>query len=218
MTDPSRLASLTSPGRLWPFPALPENEVSDLYRPRRRRYQRRHDRILPAPEWRGTRQRRGACREYAGRSGRRGFTVLIIFGLRVFFRTLGQGVFTAVAAAATARTVTGGGACGSRRPSCQPFRCNAVGEHVQCATCKTRYVTDGAPAEPSTTATSQGRPCGRHVRCYIGHAAGPVDPSNPASRQRAIQGGHRGRACRTTTRWMLQRLPDGSRSRRSARP
>jgi hypothetical protein len=71
-----------------------------------------------------------------------GVTLLIIWGIRVFFKTTGQGVFHCQRC---------GGDREYRRRSGRRFftlfyipviPLNKVGEHVQCRTCRTRYHVD----------------------------------------------------------------------------
>ena len=110
--------------------------------------------------------------------------MLIIFGLRVFYRTIAQGTFHCRR-------------CGGDRP----FRhrsgrrwftlfflpvipLNSVGEHVQCQTCRTRYVTD-ALAQPTTAQMQAALPVGMRAAASAMLRSG--DPASPAARQRAIE-------------------------------
>jgi hypothetical protein len=110
--------------------------------------------------------------------------VLIIFGLRVFFRTLAQGVFHC--------RRCGGDREYRHRAGRRWFTLfflpvvplNAVGEHVQCTTCKTRYVTD-VLSQPTTAQMQAALPAG--MRAAVSAMLRSGDPSNQASRQRAIE-------------------------------
>src|SRR3984957_15850976 len=108
-----------------------------------------------------------------GRRGeqRRETALLIIWGLRVFYRTTGQGVFHCRRC---------GGDRNYRLRSGRRFftvffipiiPLNKVGEHVQCATCKTRYVMD-ALSLPTSAQMQAALPAG--------------DPGSPAARHRAV--------------------------------
>jgi hypothetical protein len=113
-----------------------------------------------------------------------GSTMLIIFGLRVFYRTIAQGTFHCRR-------------CGGDRP----YRRRAgrrwftlfflpviplspVGEHVQCATCRTRYVTD-VLSLPTTAQMQAALPAGMRAAASAMLRSG--DPANPVARQRAIE-------------------------------
>jgi hypothetical protein len=116
-------------------------------------------------------------------SGLRGQTLLIIFGMRVFYRTIGQGTFHC--------RKCGGDRQYRHRAGRRWFTLffipviplNKVGEHVQCTTCRTRYVTD--VLGQATSAQMQ-------VALSTGMRAAAVgmlrsgDPGSPAARQRAI--------------------------------
>jgi hypothetical protein len=120
--------------------------------------------------------------------------VLIIFGLRVFYRTIAQGTFHCRR-------------CGGDRPyrhragrrwftlfflpvippahslraSPSPF---TVGEHVQCLTCRTRYVTD-VLSLPTTAQMQAALPAGMRAAASAMLRSG--DPAGPVARQRAIE-------------------------------
>jgi hypothetical protein len=61
---------------------------------------------------------------------------------------------------------------------------NAVGEHVQCTSCRTRYVTD-VLGQPTTAQMQAALPAG--MRAAVSAMLRSGDPSNPASRQRAVE-------------------------------
>jgi hypothetical protein len=116
--------------------------------------------------------------------------VLIIFGLRLFYRTIAQGTFYCRR-------------CGGDRQyrhrvgrrwftlffipviplptSPSPF---SVGEHVQCTTCRARYVTD-VLGLPTTAQMQAALPAGMRAAASVMLRSG--DPSSPAARQRAIE-------------------------------
>jgi zinc-ribbon family len=103
--------------------------------------------------------------------------VLIIFGLRVFYRTIAQGTFHCRR-------------CGGDRPYRHRagrrwftlffvpiIPLSSVSEHVQCMNCRTRYVTD-ALRQPTT---AQMQTALRAAMLRSG------DPASPLARQRAIE-------------------------------
>ena len=110
--------------------------------------------------------------------------MLIIFGLRVFYRTIAQGTFHCRR-------------CGGDRPYrhrsgrrwftlffIPAIPLNPVGDHVQCASCRTRYVTD-VLSQPTTAQMQAALPAG--MRAAVSAMLRSGDPSSPASRQRAIE-------------------------------
>ncbi len=111
--------------------------------------------------------------------------MLIIFGFRVFYRTLAEGTFHC--------RKCGGDRQYRRRSGRRWFTLfflpiiplNAVGgEHVQCTTCKTRYVTDVLD-QPTTAQMQAALPAG--MRSAVSAMLRSGDPYSPASRQRAIE-------------------------------
>jgi hypothetical protein len=110
--------------------------------------------------------------------------VLIIFGLRVFFRTLAQGTFHCRRCGGDREYRHRAGRRWFTLFFLPVIPLNAVGEHVQCTTCKTRYVTD-VLSQPTTAQMQAALPAG--MRAAISAMLRSGDPSNPASRQRAIQ-------------------------------
>lgn len=109
--------------------------------------------------------------------------MLILFGWRVFYRTIGQGTFHC-------RT------CGGDRQ----YRLRAgrkwftlffipviplgkAGQHVQCRTCRTRYVTD-VLRQPTTAQMQAALPAGMRAAAAAMLRSGDV--GSPAARQRAI--------------------------------
>jgi hypothetical protein len=117
-------------------------------------------------------------------SAKRGPTVLIILGLRVFYRTMAQGMFYC--------RRCGGDREYRHRAGRRWFTVfflpviplNQVGEHVQCTTCRTRYVTD-VLSQPTTARMQEALPAG--MRAAVSAMLRSGDPSSPVSRQRAIE-------------------------------
>ncbi len=110
--------------------------------------------------------------------------MLIIFGLRVFYRTIAQGTFYCRR-------------CGGDRQYRKRFGrrwftlfflpvipLNSVGEHVQCSTCRTRYVPD-VLNQPTTAQMQAALPAG--MRAAVSAMLRSGDPASPVSRQRAIE-------------------------------
>jgi hypothetical protein len=110
-------------------------------------------------------------------------TVLIIFGFRVFFHTTGEGVFHCQRC---------GGDRHYRLRSGRKFftlffipviPLTKVGEHVQCATCGTRYRVD-VLSLPTASQMQAALPAGmRAAACAMLHAG---DPAGGPARQRAL--------------------------------
>jgi len=105
--------------------------------------------------------------------------LLIIFGFRVFYRTLAEGTFHCRKC---------GGDRQYRRRSGRRFftlfflpviPLNAVGEHVQCTTCKTRYVVE-VLNQPTTAQMQAALPAG--MRSAVSAMLRSGDPYSPASR------------------------------------
>jgi hypothetical protein len=61
---------------------------------------------------------------------------------------------------------------------------NQVGEHVQCTTCRTRYVAE-VLSQPTTARMQAALPAG--MRAAVSAMLRSGDPSSPVSRQRAIE-------------------------------
>jgi hypothetical protein len=110
--------------------------------------------------------------------------MLIIFGLRVFYRTIAQGTFHC--------RRCGGDRQYRHRVGRRWFTLffipviplNSVGEHVQCTTCRTRYVTD-ALSQPTTAQMQAALPSGMRAAASAMLRSG--DPTSPVARQRAIE-------------------------------
>jgi hypothetical protein len=110
--------------------------------------------------------------------------MLIIFGLRVFFRTLAQGTFHCRRCGGDREYRHRAGRRWFTLFFLPVIPLNAVGEHVQCATCKTRYVTD-VLSQPTTAQMQAALPAG--MRAAVSAMLRSGDPSSPMARQRAIQ-------------------------------
>ena len=110
--------------------------------------------------------------------------MLIIFGLRVFYRTIAQGTFHC--------RRCGGDRQYRHRVGRRWFTLffipviplNSAGEHVQCTTCRSRYVTD-ALSLPTTGQMQAALPAG--MRAAVSAMLRSGDPASPVSRQRAIE-------------------------------
>ncbi len=109
--------------------------------------------------------------------------MLIIWGLRVFYRTIGQGVFHC--------RKCGGDRQYAHRSGRRFFTLffipliplNQVGEHVQCTTCKTRYVMD-VLSLPTAAQMQTALPAG--LRAAVAAMLRAGDPGSPDARQRAV--------------------------------
>ncbi len=107
----------------------------------------------------------------------------IIWGLRVYYHTIGQGVFHC--------RKCGGDREYRHRAGRRFFHLffipliplNKAGEHVQCTTCKTRYVTD-VLSLPTAAQMQTALPAGMRAAATAMLRAG--DPASPAARQRAV--------------------------------
>ena len=110
--------------------------------------------------------------------------MLIIFGLRVFYRTIAQGTFYC--------RRCGGDRQYRKRSGRRWFTLfflpviplNSVDEHVQCTTCRTRYVPD-VLNQPTTAQMQAALPAG--MRAAVSAMLRSGDPASPVSRQRAIE-------------------------------
>jgi hypothetical protein len=111
-------------------------------------------------------------------------TVLLIFGLRVFYRTIAQGTFHCRRCGGDRQYRHRAGRRWFTLFFLPVIPLNSVGEHVQCATCRTRYVTD-VLSLPTTAQMQAALPAG--MRAAVSAMLRAGDPSSPASRQRAIE-------------------------------
>lgn len=109
--------------------------------------------------------------------------MIILWGFRVFYRTVGEGVFHC--------RKCGGDRQYRHRVGRRFFTLffipiiplNKVGEHVQCTTCKTRYVMD-VLSLPTAAQMQTALPLGMRAAAVAVLQAG--DPGSPAARQRAV--------------------------------
>src|SRR6202046_4923146 len=137
--------------------------------------------------------KRSACTAYGGclrdacaLIARGGSTVLIIFGLRVFYRTIAQGAFYC--------RRCGGDRQYRRRSGRRWFTLffipviplNAVGDHVQCTTCNARYVPE-VLNQPTTAQMQAALPAG--MRAAVSAMLRSGDPYSPVSPPRGSGGG-----------------------------
>jgi hypothetical protein len=110
--------------------------------------------------------------------------VLIMFGLRVFYRTVSQGVFYCRR-------------CGGDRPYRQRagrrwftvfffpvIPLNSVDEHVRCITCRTRYLTD-VLSVPTTAQMQAALPAGMRAAAAVMLRSG--EPPSSIARRRAVE-------------------------------
>ena len=110
--------------------------------------------------------------------------MLIIFGFRAFFRTLAQGTFHCRRCGGDREYRHRAGRRWFTLFFLPVIPLNAVGEHVQCTSCRTRYVTD-VLSQPTTAQMQAALPAG--MRAAVSAMLRSGDPSNPASRQRAVE-------------------------------
>jgi hypothetical protein len=116
--------------------------------------------------------------------GQRGSTVLIIFGLRVFYRTIAQGTFHCRRCGGDRQYRHRAGRRWFTLFFLPVIPLNSVGEHVQCTTCRTRYVMD-ALSQPTTAQMQAALPTGMRAAASAMLRSG--DPNSPDARQRAIE-------------------------------
>jgi zinc-ribbon family len=109
--------------------------------------------------------------------------VLIIWGLRVFYRTTGQGTFHCRKCGGDRQYRLRAGRRWFTVFFIPIIPLNKVGEHVQCQACKTRYVTD-VLNQPTTAQMQEALTVGMRVAAIAMLTAG--DPASTAARQRVI--------------------------------
>ena len=85
--------------------------------------------------------------------------MLIIFGLRVFYRTIAQGTFHCRRCGGDRQYRHRAGRRWFTLFFLPVIPLNAVGEHVQCTTCRTRYVTE-VLSQPTTAQMQAALPAG----------------------------------------------------------
>jgi hypothetical protein len=117
-----------------------------------------------------------AVREEAG--------LLIIWGLRVFYRTIGQGVFHCRRCGGDRQYRLRSGRRFFTLFFIPVIPLHKSGEHVQCLTCKTRYHTS-ALALPTAEQMQAALPAGMRAAATAMLRAG--DPGSMPSRRRAIE-------------------------------
>jgi hypothetical protein len=110
--------------------------------------------------------------------------LLIIFGLRVFYRTIAQGTFHCRRCGGDRKYLHRAGRRWFTLFFIPLIPLNTVGEHVRCTTCRTRYVTD-VLNQPTTAQMQAALPAG--MRAAVSAMLRSGDPSSPVSRQRAIE-------------------------------
>jgi len=110
--------------------------------------------------------------------------LLIIFGLRVFYRTIAQGTFYCRRCGGDRKYRHQAGRRWFTLFFIPVIPLSSVGEHVQCATCRTRYVTD-VLSQPTTAQMQAALPAG--MRAAVSAMLRSGDPSSQVSRQRAIE-------------------------------
>jgi hypothetical protein len=109
--------------------------------------------------------------------------LLIIFGMRVFYRTIAQGTFHCRRCGGDRQYRHRAGRRWFTLFFIPVIPLNKVGEHVQCTTCRTRYVTD-VLGQPTTAQMQAALPAGMRAAAAAMLRSG--DPGSPAARQRAI--------------------------------
>ena len=110
--------------------------------------------------------------------------MLIIFGLRVFYRTIAQGTFHCRRCGGDREYRHRAGRRWFTLFFIPVIPLSSVGEHVQCTTCRARYVTD-VLHQPTTAQMQAALPAGMRAAVTVMLRSG--DPSSPVSRQRAIE-------------------------------
>lgn len=110
--------------------------------------------------------------------------MLIIFGLRVFYRTIAQGTFHCRRCGGDREYRHRSGRRWFTLFFIPVIPLNAVGEQVQCATCRTRYVME-VLNQPTTAQMQAALPAG--MRAAVSAMLRSGDPASPAARQRAIE-------------------------------
>ena len=109
--------------------------------------------------------------------------MLLIWGLRVFFHTVSQGVFHCRNCGGDRRYRLRSGRRFFTLFFIPVIPLTKVGEHVQCQTCKTRYVVDVLKL-PTAAQMQAALPAGMRAAATAMLQSG--DPASPAARQRAV--------------------------------
>ena len=110
--------------------------------------------------------------------------MLIIVGMRVFYRTIARGVFHCRRCGGDREYRHRNGRRWLTLFFVPVIPLNSVGDHVQCATCRTRYVAD-VLGQPTTAQMQAALPAG--MRAAVSATLRSGDPSSPVPRQRAIE-------------------------------
>jgi hypothetical protein len=110
--------------------------------------------------------------------------LLIIFGLRVLYRTLAQGVFHCRRCGGDRQYRLRSGRRWFTLFFLPVIPLNKLGEHVQCTTCRTRYVRD-VLGQPTTAQMQAALPAG--MRAAVSAMLRAGDPASPVARHRAIE-------------------------------
>jgi len=110
--------------------------------------------------------------------------LLIIFGLRVLYRTLASGVFHCRRCGGDRQYHLRAGRRWFALLFLPVIPLNAVGQHVRCTTCRTRYVTD-VLGQPTTAQMQAALLAG--MRAAVSAMLRSGDPASPAARRRAIE-------------------------------
>lgn len=113
--------------------------------------------------------------------------MLIIFGFRIFYRTVGQGVFHCRKCGGDRRYRHRSGRRYFTLFFIPVIPLNRTGDHVQCLTCKTRYVMD-VLSLPTAAQMQAALPAGMRAAAVIMLAAG--DPASVAARRAALAAIH----------------------------
>jgi hypothetical protein len=114
----------------------------------------------------------------------KGAGLLIIWGLRVFYRTIGQGVFHCRRCGGDRQYRLRSGRRFFTLFFIPVIPLNKVGEHVQCVTCRTRYHTS-ALAAPTAEQMQAALPAG--MRAAVSAMLRAGDPGSPPARRKAIE-------------------------------
>jgi zinc-ribbon family len=109
--------------------------------------------------------------------------LLLIWGLRVFFRTISEGVFHCRNCGGDRQYRLRSGRRWFTVFFIPVIPLNKAGEHVQCQTCKTRYVVDVLKL-PTAAEMQAALPVGMRAAATAMLQSG--DPANTAARQRAV--------------------------------
>jgi len=119
-----------------------------------------------------------------------GTTLLIIFGLRAFFRTIGQGVFHCPRCGGDRQYRLRSGRRYFTLFFLPVIPLTKLGEHVQCTACRSRFHPDvlGLPtAAQMSAALPAGMRCAAVAMLHAGGRPGsPASPVSPAKRERAL--------------------------------